>query len=53
VTAAQPDAADHPPFQPDRLLNAPFPDRVRMVCQSWADQEGYFVSNLLGTRNVE
>jgi hypothetical protein len=35
VTAASP---DQPPFPPDRILRAPYPERVKMVCQSWAAQ---------------
>jgi len=31
-------ATDLPPFPPDRILAAPYPERVRMVCQSWAAQ---------------
>jgi hypothetical protein len=27
-----------PPYPPERLLSAPFPERVRLVCQSWAAQ---------------
>jgi len=32
--------ADHdlPPYDPARLLSAPFPERVRLVCRSWAAQ---------------
>jgi len=31
-------ASDLPPFDVARLRAAPFPERVRMVCQSWAAQ---------------
>jgi hypothetical protein len=30
--------ADLPPYEPARLLGAPFPERVRLVCRSWAAQ---------------
>ncbi len=30
--------ADLPPYEPRRLLSAPFPERVRLVCRSWAAQ---------------
>jgi hypothetical protein len=30
--------ADLPPYDPQRLLAAPFPERVRLVCRSWAAQ---------------
>jgi hypothetical protein len=30
--------ADLPPYDPQRLLGAPFPERVRLVCRSWAAQ---------------
>ncbi|MGI9432946.1 MAG: DUF3556 domain-containing protein, partial [Myxococcota bacterium] len=29
---------DLPPYPPERLLAAPFPERVRLVCRSWAAQ---------------
>lgn len=29
---------DLPPYEPQRLLAAPFPERVRLVCRSWAAQ---------------
>jgi hypothetical protein len=29
---------DQPPYDPQRLLSAPFPERVRMVCRTWAAQ---------------
>lgn len=29
---------DLPPYDPQRLLTAPFPERVRLVCRSWAAQ---------------
>ena len=29
---------DLPPYDPQRLLTAPFPERVRLVCRSWASQ---------------
>lgn len=30
--------ADLPPYPPRRLLEAPFPERVRLVCRTWASQ---------------
>jgi hypothetical protein len=30
--------ADSPPYPPDRILAAPWPERIRMACQSWAAQ---------------
>jgi len=30
--------ADLPPYDPARLLTAPFPERVRLVCRTWASQ---------------
>jgi hypothetical protein len=30
--------ADLPPYDPQRVLAAPFPERVRLVCRSWASQ---------------
>ena len=35
MTTADPDL---PPYDPERLLSAPFPERVRLVCRSWAAQ---------------
>jgi hypothetical protein len=29
---------DLPPYDPQRLLAAPFPERVRLVCRTWASQ---------------
>jgi hypothetical protein len=29
---------DLPPYPPERLLSAPFPERVRLVCRTWASQ---------------
>ncbi len=29
-------AADLPPYDPDRVIDAPFPERVRLVCRSFA-----------------
>src|SRR3970040_1094032 len=29
---------DPPPYAPQRLLTAPFPERVRLVCRTWASQ---------------
>lgn len=29
---------DLPPYEPERVLAAPFPERVRLVCRSWAAQ---------------
>lgn len=31
-------APDLPPYDPKRLLAAPFPERVRLVCRTWASQ---------------
>jgi len=31
-------APDAPPHTPEQILSAPFPERVRMVCQTWASQ---------------
>jgi hypothetical protein len=31
-------APDLPPYEPSRLLAAPFPERVRLVCRTWASQ---------------
>ena len=33
-----PPAPDAPPYSPERLLGAPFPERVRLVCRTWASQ---------------
>ncbi len=30
--------SDQPPFAPEHILGAPFPERVKRVCQSWAAQ---------------
>ena len=30
--------SDLPPYEPARLLAAPFPERVRLVCRTWASQ---------------
>ena len=30
--------ADLPPYDPQRMLAAPFPERVRLVCRTWASQ---------------
>jgi hypothetical protein len=35
VTTADPDL---PPYETQRILSAPFPERVRLVCRSWAAQ---------------
>jgi hypothetical protein len=29
--------ADLPPYDPQRIVNAPFPERVRLACVSWAN----------------
>jgi hypothetical protein len=29
---------DLPPYDPQRILTAPFPERVRLVCRTWASQ---------------
>ncbi len=31
-------APDLPPYEPERILGAPFPERVRLVCRTWASQ---------------
>jgi hypothetical protein len=31
-------ASDLPPYDPQRILTAPFPERVRLVCRTWASQ---------------
>jgi hypothetical protein len=31
-------SADLPPYEPARILGAPFPERVRLVCRTWASQ---------------
>jgi len=31
-------ALDLPPYEPRRLISAPFPERVRLVCRTWASQ---------------
>jgi hypothetical protein len=31
-------APDLPPYDPARVLSAPFPERVRLVCRTWASQ---------------
>ncbi len=30
--------ADLPPYDAQRILTAPFPERVRLVCRTWASQ---------------
>ena len=30
--------SDPPPYDPQRMLSAPFPERVRLVCRTWAAQ---------------
>ncbi len=35
MTASAPDL---PPYEPRRVLDAPFPERVRMACQTWANE---------------
>ena len=29
---------DLPPYDPGRVLAAPFPERVRLLCRTWASQ---------------
>jgi hypothetical protein len=29
---------DLPPYEPQRILTAPFPEKVRLVCRTWASQ---------------
>ena len=31
-------AADLPPYDPQRVVDAPFPERVRLACVSWANE---------------
>jgi hypothetical protein len=31
-------AADLPPYDPQRIVDAPFPERVRLACVSWANE---------------
>ncbi len=31
-------ATDLPPYEPGRILGAPFPERVRLLCRTWASQ---------------
>ncbi len=35
MAAADPDL---PPYDPQRILSAPFPERVRLACRTWASQ---------------
>jgi hypothetical protein len=35
---SSPADADLPPYPPERMLSAPFPERVRLVCRTWASQ---------------
>ena len=37
TTAQAPDPTDLPPYDPQRVVNAPFPERVRLSCQTWAN----------------
>ena len=30
--------SDLPPYDPDRIHSAPFPERIRLVCRQWASQ---------------
>ena len=30
-------ADDLPPYEPQRIVDAPFPERVRLACTMWAD----------------
>jgi hypothetical protein len=32
-------SADLPPYEPQRILSAPFPEKVRLVCRTWAAGE--------------
>ena len=29
--------ADLPPYDPQRIVDAPFPERVRLACVTWAN----------------
>ena len=31
-------STDLPPYDPDRMLSAPFPEKIRLVCTQWASQ---------------
>lgn len=31
-------ATDLPPYDPQRIINAPFPERVRLACVTWANE---------------
>jgi len=31
-------STDLPPYDPDRILAAPFPEKIRLVCRQWASQ---------------
>ena len=33
-----PSAADLPPYDPQRIVSAPFPERVRLACVGWANE---------------
>ena len=35
MTATDPDL---PPYEPQRILTAAFPERVRLACTTWASQ---------------
>ena len=38
MTTAQPNQpTDLPPYDPERVVSAPFPERVRLVCRTWAN----------------
>ena len=36
MTTTEPTTADVPPHDPARVVEAAFPDRLRMACQNWA-----------------
>jgi hypothetical protein len=38
VATAPTSEADLPPYEPSRIISAPFPERVRLVCRTWASQ---------------
>lgn len=38
VAVTSPGDADYPPYPPERILSAPFPEKVRLVCRMWAAQ---------------
>jgi hypothetical protein len=37
TTAQVTPSSDLPTYHPERVVNAPFPERVRLVCRTWAN----------------